>query len=178
MSIPAASFVASLNRRTNSPMFTPCAPSAGPTGGAGVAWPPGHCTFTLAVISLGGMGIGGGARLDRLDLPVLELHRGGAAEDRDDHADRPLLRVHLVDDPVETLEGALFDLDRVPLLEADREAGALLGLLHLAEDLADLLVPHRDGVIATAADEVAEPGGLAQDAAHALRPLVDRVVEL
>src|SRR4051794_17642713 len=32
-------------------MLTPCWPSAGPTGGAGVACPPGHWSFTLAVIT-------------------------------------------------------------------------------------------------------------------------------
>src|SRR5438045_3448949 len=39
MIMPACERVASLNFLTNSPMFTPCWPSAGPTGGAGVAGP-------------------------------------------------------------------------------------------------------------------------------------------
>src|SRR6478609_4415369 len=33
-------------------MFTPCCPSAGPTGGAGVACPPVHWSFTFAVTTL------------------------------------------------------------------------------------------------------------------------------
>ena len=49
--VPFMSFVRSLNCITNWPMFTPCWPRAGPTGGAGVAWPPGHWSFTLAVIT-------------------------------------------------------------------------------------------------------------------------------
>src|ERR1700724_1179747 len=47
--IPRMSFVRSLNCVTNAPMLTPCWPSAGPTGGAGVAQPPGHCSLTSAV---------------------------------------------------------------------------------------------------------------------------------
>src|SRR5262245_36361788 len=161
-------------------MFTPWAPRAGPTGGAVVAWPPGHCSFTFAEISFAIAVPSSTAPLplDRLHLPVLELDRGRPAEDRHDHPHRPLLGVHLLDGPVEPLEGPLLHLDGVPLLEADREARALLGALHLAEDLADLLVPHRDGLLAAAADEVPEAGGLAQDAPDALRPLVLRVVEL
>src|SRR5687768_1622050 len=33
-------------------MLTPCGPSAVPTGGAGVAAPAGHCSFTIALIFL------------------------------------------------------------------------------------------------------------------------------
>ena len=40
--MPRLSLVRSLNCCTNCPMLTPCWPSAGPTGGAGVACPPGH----------------------------------------------------------------------------------------------------------------------------------------
>src|SRR3954469_10945440 len=52
MIVPFISLVRSLNCITNWPMFTPCWPNAGPTGGAGVAWPPGHWSFTFAVITL------------------------------------------------------------------------------------------------------------------------------
>src|SRR5262245_45156849 len=41
--------VRSLNCWTNCPMFTPCWPSAGPTGGAGVATPPDTCSRICAV---------------------------------------------------------------------------------------------------------------------------------
>src|SRR5690242_19097718 len=51
MMVPFISLVRSLNCITNWPMFTPCWPSAGPTGGAGVACPPGHWSFTFAVIT-------------------------------------------------------------------------------------------------------------------------------
>src|SRR5436305_11219846 len=46
---PRWSLVRSLNCETNCPMLTPCWPSAGPTGGAGVAVPPGTCSLICAV---------------------------------------------------------------------------------------------------------------------------------
>src|SRR6516164_4072295 len=49
--MPRMSLVASLKRCTNWPMLTPCWPSAGPTGGAGVACPPGHCSLIWAFTS-------------------------------------------------------------------------------------------------------------------------------
>src|SRR5262245_51810528 len=44
--------VFSLNCLTNPAMLTPCGPSAVPTGGAGVAPPPGHWILTIAVTCL------------------------------------------------------------------------------------------------------------------------------
>jgi hypothetical protein len=38
---PFSCWVCALNALQNSMMLTPCCPSAGPTGGAGLAWPPG-----------------------------------------------------------------------------------------------------------------------------------------
>src|SRR6188472_1857347 len=52
--------VCALNALQNSMMLTPCWPSAGPTGGAGFAWPPGIWslmivrTFFAMSISFGG----------------------------------------------------------------------------------------------------------------------------
>jgi hypothetical protein len=40
--------VRSLNCLTKSAMFSPCGPSAVPTGGAAVAFPAGSCNFTIA----------------------------------------------------------------------------------------------------------------------------------
>src|SRR5216684_7368758 len=52
MMSPSWSFadVLALNALQNSMMFTPCGPSAVPTGGAGVAFPAGICSFTIALI--------------------------------------------------------------------------------------------------------------------------------
>ena len=49
MTIPVWLWVRALNCLQNSMMFTPCGPSAVPTGGAGFAAPAGHCSLTTAV---------------------------------------------------------------------------------------------------------------------------------
>ena len=45
MIVPFSPWVCALNALQNSMMFTPCWPSAGPTGGAGLAAPPGTCSL-------------------------------------------------------------------------------------------------------------------------------------
>src|SRR5919106_6584919 len=50
ITIPLWLWVRALNCFTNSMMFTPCGPRAVPTGGAGVAAPAGHWSFTTAWI--------------------------------------------------------------------------------------------------------------------------------
>src|SRR4030065_334850 len=45
-------WVWALNVLQNSMMLTPCWPRAGPTGGAGLAFPAGTCSFTWAVTFL------------------------------------------------------------------------------------------------------------------------------
>src|SRR5215210_1564994 len=45
--VPASPCVWALNALTNSMMLMPCCPSAGPTGGAGEAWPPGACSLIV-----------------------------------------------------------------------------------------------------------------------------------
>src|SRR4051794_3525540 len=47
MIVPASSCVWALNALQNSMMFTPCCPSAGPTGGAGLAAAAGICSFII-----------------------------------------------------------------------------------------------------------------------------------
>src|SRR3954449_10548764 len=79
MVVPFISLVRSLNCITNWPMFTPCCPSAGPTGGAGVAWPPGHWSFTFAVITFAIVVSALG--LDPFHLPVFEVDRRRPVED-------------------------------------------------------------------------------------------------
>src|SRR5262245_34287516 len=137
---PIWSFVLSLNCLTNCPMFTPCWPSAGPTGGAGVHCPPGTCSLIFAVSSFFAMSV---TPSDRLYLPVLELHRCRPAEDRHDDLHEPLVREHLVDDAVEALEGPFLDLHGLALLELDPDLRLLLRPLHLAEELLDLVRLHR-----------------------------------
>src|SRR6266403_80608 len=97
-----------LNALQKSMMFTPCWPSAGPTGGAGVAFPAGICSLTCPITffaicdlySVGPTGrsaVGTAAfgsllegpsagppthKLHFLDLQKVQLHWSRAAEDR------------------------------------------------------------------------------------------------
>src|SRR2546421_10232484 len=77
---PFWSCVWALNALQNSMMFTPCWPSAGPTGGAGLAAPPG--TWSLMRVSTF---LAMAWLLDLLDLVEAHLDRRLAAEDRDEH---------------------------------------------------------------------------------------------
>src|SRR5512136_2136735 len=95
----ACAWVCALNCLTNSPMLTPCWPSAGPTGGAGLACPPVTSSFTTALSCFLAIAPSAPQRLEPLDLAVGELHRRGAPEDRHRHAQKPLGRVDLLDDP-------------------------------------------------------------------------------
>src|SRR6185503_13091770 len=118
---PIWSRVLSLNSLTNAPMLTPCAPRAGPTGGAGVACPAGHCSLTLAVISFA-MIVCLPKRSARkspapLNFPVIELDRSTPAEGGHDHLDGVLVVVDFLDHAVEAVEGPGLDLDEVALAQ-------------------------------------------------------------
>ncbi len=76
ITVPASPWVCALNALQNSMMLMPCWPSAGPTGGAGVAWPPAACSL-MVVRTFLAMTSG----LDLLDLVEADLDRGLATED-------------------------------------------------------------------------------------------------
>src|SRR5204863_5366639 len=109
MILPFSCAVCALNALQNSMMLTPCWPSAGPTGGAGFACPPGICSLIsvrtfLAISDL----------VDLLDLVEAELDGDLALEDVDEHLQLLLLRIDLDDLAVEVGERAGGDLDRLP----------------------------------------------------------------
>src|SRR5262245_25838990 len=81
-----------------------------------------------------------GWQLGLLDLGEVQLDRGGAAEDRDQHAQLLLLRLHLLDDAGEVGERAVDDADAVAALEADARLGLHGPLDLLALDRADVLL--------------------------------------
>src|SRR6266849_3756407 len=101
-------------------MFTPCWPSAGPTGGEGFAFPAGSCSFTIPVTffiaSLLRLSWSSGrcrpptvhcktsiiriTESGLLHLHEVELHRRRAPEDADQHADAALVGVHFLDGAV------------------------------------------------------------------------------
>ena len=145
----------------NSTMLMPWGPSAVPTGGAGVALPAGSWRVRTVRIFLAmrfgprcTLAVGGGrggAAHELLDLEEVELDGRLAAEDADQHLDLVALGVDLVDRADELGERAVRDAHALALLEGD----AVLGRLdaHLAQDLLDLVLLERHGL-------VAEPGML------------------
>src|SRR5262245_12765660 len=160
---PCWSCVRALNALQNSMMFTPCWPSAGPTGGEGFAAPAGHCSLTWATTFLAM------PASDLLYVLVGQPHRSGAAEDCDHHLDLLLLGAHLRDRAREVGEGPVDHAHVLALLE--RDLGRRLLGLGLAEHALDVL--GRDGRRAGRAgtDE-------ARDLCRVLDDVPDLVVEL
>src|SRR6266576_4663230 len=116
MMLPRWLSVAALYCLTTSMMFTPCGPSAVPTGGAGVACPAGTCSFTTAAIAL--------AISMSLQLEVVEFHRRGPSEQRHRHPHLALVGYHFLDRAREIGERPLRDLHHL----AHEEGNVLLGL--------------------------------------------------
>src|SRR5262245_9977264 len=111
-------------------MLTPCWPSAGPTGGEGLALPAVICSLTIAWTFL--------AMSEPFDLVVLELDGGEPSKDGHHDLELPTLRVEVVDRALEIYEGPLDDPHLVALLEGGLELGLLRSFLHLPEDAVDL----------------------------------------
>src|ERR1700730_3647372 len=125
MMLPRWLSVAALYWRTKSMMFTPCGPSAVPTGGAGVAWPAGSCTLTTAasLFLLGGIRVFPYLYLGWLDLCDLverQLHRRFAAEDGDQHLELLSVRIDLVHGGGKRRERAVHNGNRLTDLEFHR----------------------------------------------------------
>src|SRR5437867_12050913 len=110
MTMPASALVAALNSLQKAMMFTPCWPSAGPTGGAGLAWPPGICNLicptTFFAIFLKILRSVDSPTLSRftaltlptlrlLHLPVLQFHRRVAPENIHRHFQLAPVRLDL-----------------------------------------------------------------------------------
>src|SRR5215469_12845834 len=144
---PAWSCVRALNALQNSMMFTPCWPSAGPTGGEGFAAPAGHWSFTIAVTFFA-------TWLPRpsglLDLHEVELHRRGAAKHLDHHPHLLLLRPHFVHKAREIGERTADDADILAFLETDLRLRLDRAFLDLLGHPRDLLVGDRGRMRPTA----------------------------
>src|SRR5579872_2242344 len=85
-------------------MFTPCWPSAGPTGGAGVAFPAAICSFTNAETFFA---IG----LYLLDLIKIQFDGRSAAKNGHHHAQRGTVVVDLFYRACKVSERAVGDFD-------------------------------------------------------------------
>src|SRR5208337_2597368 len=154
MTRPCMFWVCALKALQNSMILTPRWPSAGPTGGDGLAAPAGICSFidpttflatlksfpvtqvaTAACAHLGARDL----RFDWLSLGFLYLHkveldRSCAAENRDENTHFALLRLDFLDGAVEVLEGAVDDFDRFADFEQHLGLGPERALLHLLLD--------------------------------------------
>src|SRR5438445_11730453 len=108
----ACAWVAALNSLQKPMMFTPCWPSAGPTGGEGFAFPAGSCSLTIPVTFFISTLLWWCERLESglppwirlLHLHEVQLDLRGAAGDRDQHRHADLLPVHFLHDAVEVHE--------------------------------------------------------------------------
>src|SRR5207244_10649267 len=96
---PFSCWVCALNALQNSMMLTPCWPSAGPTGGAGFACPPGICSLISVRTFLA-------TSIQLLHLVEGQLHRNLALEDVHEHLQLLLIRVDVDDLAVEVRERA------------------------------------------------------------------------
>src|SRR5947199_10295978 len=105
---PFSCAVCALKALQNSMMLTPCWPRAGPTGGAGLACPPGICsliivrTFFAKTCPLSQSSF---LSVQLLDLIEPELDRHLALEDIDQHLELLLIRVDVDDLAVEVRQG-------------------------------------------------------------------------
>src|SRR6185437_7747132 len=104
---PFSACVWALNALQNSMMLTPCWPSAGPTGGAGLAWPPGIWSLMIvrtffAIFFLWSSFFS----VQLLDLVESELDRNLALEDVHQYLELLLIGVDVDDLAVEVGERA------------------------------------------------------------------------
>src|SRR5919106_1666049 len=118
---PFSCCVCALNALQNSMMFTPCWPSAGPTGGAGFACPPGICSL-ISVRTFFAMRP---SLVQLLHLVEPELDRHLALKDVDEHLQLLLVGVHVDDLAVEVGQRAGGYLHR--LAERELDLGARCG---------------------------------------------------
>src|SRR3972149_9302554 len=114
---PAWEAVRTLYSLTKAMMLTPCWPRAGPTGGAGVAWPAGICNLTNPVTCFLGAAISSSlylpVNLAGHDLQEVQLNRGGASKDRHHDLDFLALQIHFRHKAREIGKRPIGHLDRI-----------------------------------------------------------------
>src|SRR4051812_589292 len=149
---PSSSFelVLALNCLQNSMMLMPAWPSAGPTGGAGVALPAAIWSFTDPVNFFGAICFPLNLQCCLcsylLYLPKFQFHRSRASEDRDHDLQRGAVFVDFVHRAVEVCERPLGDAYRLVLLELHLELRLFLARGHAEDDLIDFFVAQGRGV--------------------------------
>src|SRR6266576_4483779 len=136
---PFSCAVCALNALQNSMMLTPCWPSAGPTGGAGFAWPPGICSL-MRVRTFLAMSV------QLLHLVEGQLHRDLALEDVDEHLELLLVGVDVDDLAVEVGERPGGYLHGLAERELDLGARSFPVAAAGVEDPVDLRLGERHGL--------------------------------
>src|SRR5213594_874109 len=144
---PSWLWVLALNCLQNSIMFTPCCPRAGPTGGAGLAFPAGICNLTRVLTSF--------AKtcpfpLQPLDLRKPQLDRSAPAKNADQDFHPPAFLIDLVHHSVEPEERSVDNAHAVPFVKFLFLAGHRCPAVDLLAERVDLLLRQGDGVRAPA----------------------------
>src|SRR5215472_19257302 len=130
--IPSGSFaVLALNCLQKSMMFSPCGPRAVPTGGAGVAFAAGNCSFTTAFtfFAIEDYPCANPVLCDFLYLGEVEFHGRRAPENRHGNLQRATVGIHFLDHAGEIRERSFSDahffaaLERQPRLGPFRRRG-------------------------------------------------------
>src|ERR1700680_1743340 len=120
MTLPRWFSVAALYALQNSMMLTPCWPSAGPTGGAGLACPAWICSFiTPATFCVGAMKCSC-SFLELGDLGEGQLDRCFAAKNGHQHLELLLFGVDLADRCRQRRERTVHDGDGLADLEVNQ----------------------------------------------------------
>src|SRR5215470_849995 len=107
MTMPASSFVLALNSLQKAMILTPCWPSAGPTGGAGLACPAGICNLICPVIFFAIFPSGVTTPVDDLaflHLPIFQFNRCVSAENIYGHFQLTPFRFDFLNDATEIQE--------------------------------------------------------------------------
>src|SRR5216683_673798 len=170
--MPGSRFcVCALNALQNSMMLSPRWPSAGPIGGDGLALPAGTCSlikpttfFAMSCPQFRVRGRGPGwppatndpNASNLFDLRILQLHRGGAAEDRNRDFEPGLLLIDLLDETIKRGERPIRNAHLLADLEGDRRFRPLDALLDLAHDARGFGFADRRRAQAASAEEAGD----------------------
>src|ERR1700690_72692 len=158
---PASALVTALNSLQKPMMLTPCWPSAGPTGGAGLAWPAGICNLMMPVTFFAinfytdftDFRELARSRLLRanpcnpclcfFNLPVFQFHGRIPPKNVDRHLQLSAFGIDFLDHAAEVQERAVVDLDRFAHFKIDLRLFRLLRGGNLRLDGLDFLARSR-----------------------------------
>src|SRR5580704_10629804 len=119
---PTCFWVTALNSLQKAIILTPFCPRAGPTGGAGLAWPAGICSLMVATTSFAivfNVVIQFLNQLSSFNLPIFQLDRSRPAENADRDTQFSAVRINLFHHAALVLEGAVRHLYRLSHLKTN-----------------------------------------------------------